>query len=168
MSTLHSWHTRTADEADILLIRDLCSQIWPATYSSILNAEQLEYMFEWMYSPSSLKEQLNNGAIFWILNHESVPVGYSSFEHLGNTHYKLHKLYVLPEMQGKGAGRYLLSSIMQHIKGLGGHHLELQVNRANKAVEFYKRQGFYIRELADLEIGHGYFMNDFIMQIDLA
>ena len=167
MSTHHSWHTRMANEADISLIRDLCLRIWPATYSPIISAEQIDYMLEQMYSPSALKEQMNRGAIFWILYDDSAPMGYASFEHLGNNHYKLHKIYLLPERQGKGAGRYLLSSIIQHIKGLGGHHLELQVNRANKAVEFYKRLDFYIRETVDLDIGNGFSMNDFIMQIDL-
>lgn len=168
MNTLGAWHIRKASENDISLIRELCMQVWPATYSSILTPDQIHYMLEWMYSPSSLKEQLNQGAIFWILYHEEAPVGYSSFEEIGVNHYKLQKLYVLPEKQGQGAGRYLLSTIIQHIKDLGGHHLELQVNRANKAVEFYKQLGFYIREVSDFPIGNGYYMNDFIMQIDLV
>lgn len=168
MSAQLAWQLRIATEEDIELIRDLCMQIWPATYSSIISTEQIEYMLEWMYSPSALKEQLKNGSIFWILYHNEKPVGYASFELVGNNHYKLHKLYILPEMQGKGAGRYLLSSIIQHIKGLGGQHVELQVNRANKAVDFYKQLGFYIREEKDFLIGNGYYMNDFIMQIDLT
>jgi len=168
MSFTNAWHFRRASEVDIPLIRDLCMQVWPATYSSILTPPQLEYMLEWMYSPSSLQEQLRKGAIFWILYHGELPIGYSSFEYIGVNHYKLHKLYVLQEYQGKGAGGFLLSTILQHIKDLGGHSLELQVNRHNKAVGFYKQLGFYIREESDFSIGNGYYMNDFIMQIDLV
>jgi diamine N-acetyltransferase len=168
MSVATSWQIRKASEEDISLIRELCMDVWPATYSSILTPEQINYMLEWMYSPSSLKEQLNKGAIFWILYHGEVPMGYSSFEEIGVNHYKLHKLYVLPNYHGQGAGGYLLSSIIQHIKDLGAHSLELQVNRFNKAVGFYKQLGFYIREEGDFHIGNGYYMNDFIMQIDLV
>lgn len=168
MSAQPAWQLRVASEEDIELIRDLCMRVWPSTYSSIISTEQIEYMLEWMYSPAALKEQLQKGAIFWILYHEEAPVGYASFELVGNNHYKIHKLYILPEYQGKGAGRYLLSSILQHIKGLEGKQVELQVNRANKAVNFYKQQGFYIREESDFLIGNGYYMNDFIMQIDLV
>jgi ribosomal protein S18 acetylase RimI-like enzyme len=168
MSVSNALHTRKASEEDISLIRELCMQVWPATYSSILTPEQIDYMLEWMYSPSSLKEQLNKGAIFWILYKGEEPIGYSSFENIGVKHYKLHKLYVLPKYQGEGAGGYLLSNIIQHIKDLGGHSLELQVNRFNKAVGFYRQLGFYIREEADFHIGNGYYMNDFIMQIDLV
>jgi ribosomal protein S18 acetylase RimI-like enzyme len=167
MSIASVWQVRKASEEDISLIRELCMQVWPATYSSILTPEQIDYMLEWMYSPSSLKEQLNKGAIFWILYHGETPMGYSSFEEIGVNHYKLHKLYVLQEYQGQGAGGYLLSNIIQHIKDLGGQSLELQVNRYNKAVGFYKQLGFYVREEADFHIGNGYYMNDFIMQIDL-
>lgn len=167
MSAVTTWQLREASEEDIELIRDLCLRVWPATYSSIISAEQIDYMLEWMYSPAALKQQFQKGALFWLLYEGEKPVGYASFEKVGNNHYKLHKLYVLPERQGKGGGRYLLSSIIQHIKGLGGHTIELQVNRANKAVDFYKQLGFYIREEIDFPIGNGYYMNDFIMQIDL-
>jgi ribosomal protein S18 acetylase RimI-like enzyme len=168
MRITNAWHFRRASEDDIPMIRELCMQVWPATYSSILTPAQIDYMLEWMYSPSSLKEQLSKGAIFWILYKDQEPIGYSSFENIGVNHYKLHKLYVLQEYQGLGAGGFLLSNIIKHIKDLGGQSLELQVNRFNKAVGFYKQLGFYVREEADFHIGNGYYMNDFIMQIDLV
>ena len=40
-------------------------------------------------------------------------------------------------------------------------------NRNNKAVGFYQQMGFTIRETADIEIGNGFYMNDYIMQIAL-
>jgi len=135
MSNHHtSYVVQTASLADIELIRELCMQVWPQTYSSILTEEQLAYMLEWMYSPA---------------------------------HFKLHKLYVLPHVQGKGAGRIFLTDLLQRIKELGAHTLELQVNRYNKAVGFYQQMGFTIRETADIEIGNGFYMNDYIMQIAL-
>jgi hypothetical protein len=40
----------------------------------------------------------------------------------------------------------------------------LTVNRKNyKAINFYFKNGFTIKEIADFDIGNGFFMNDFIM-----
>ncbi len=162
-----SFVVQTASLADIELIRELCMQVWPQTYSSILTEEQLTYMLEWMYSPASLAKQMNEGASFLLLYQHQAPIGYASFQALNKGHYKLHKLYVLPLAQGQGAGRFFLTDLMHRVKAMGAHTLELQVNRQNKAVGFYIQLGFIIRETADIEIGNGFYMNDYIMQIAL-
>ncbi len=45
--------------------------------------------------------------------------------------------------------------------------VELNVNRQNKAVDFYKNIGFKIIKEVDIPIGEGYFMNDYVMQKEL-
>jgi ribosomal protein S18 acetylase RimI-like enzyme len=47
---------------------------------------------------------------------------------------------------------------------MGAESLELQVNVNNKAKGFYERLGFVEREKIDLDIGNGYFMNDYVME----
>jgi ribosomal protein S18 acetylase RimI-like enzyme len=42
--------------------------------------------------------------------------------------------------------------------------IELQVNRHNKAKDFYTKIGFTIKEEKDFDIGNGYFMNDYVME----
>jgi ribosomal protein S18 acetylase RimI-like enzyme len=42
--------------------------------------------------------------------------------------------------------------------------LQLQVNRFNKAKEFYEKLGFTVIKTADFDIGNGYFMNDYVME----
>jgi ribosomal protein S18 acetylase RimI-like enzyme len=41
----------------------------------------------------------------------------------------------------------------------------LQVNRANKAKFFYDKLGFTIRKEEKFDIGHGFFMDDYIMEL---
>ena len=48
---------------------------------------------------------------------------------------------------------------------MGGTKLELNVNRYNKARFFYLKQGFIMIGEEDIEIGEGYFMNDYIMEL---
>ena len=177
MSSNSPWEIKDATPNDIDLIRSLCLRIWPATYSQILSSEQMDYMLDWMYSPASLAKQMEDGARFILLYYKdhdvdgteltSKPVGYASFQWLRDNHYKLHKLYLLPELQGLGGGRYFMGQILQKVKDADGHSIELQVNRSNKAVGFYKQLGFRVIKVDDFAIGNGYYMNDFIMQIDL-
>jgi hypothetical protein len=43
----------------------------------------------------------------------------------------------------------------------------LQVARKNKAKYFYEKLGFTVIATADFDIGNGYFMNDYIMELAL-
>ena len=45
--------------------------------------------------------------------------------------------------------------------------IELNVNRNNPAVGFYKHQGLKIIRQGDFPIGNGYYMNDYIMGLDI-
>jgi ribosomal protein S18 acetylase RimI-like enzyme len=38
------------------------------------------------------------------------------------------------------------------------------VNRRNKARNFYEKNGFYVIEEINLDIGNGYVMDDYIME----
>jgi ribosomal protein S18 acetylase RimI-like enzyme len=68
-------------------------------------------------------------------------------------------------LQHKGIGTELLNKIIQVIKSDHGKFLQLQVNRENlNAINFYKKQGFFIIKAIDMDIGSGYFMKDYILQ----
>jgi ribosomal protein S18 acetylase RimI-like enzyme len=45
--------------------------------------------------------------------------------------------------------------------------LYLQVNKQNNAQHFYSKLGFSVREASILEIGGGYIMDDYIMELKL-
>ena len=99
---------------------------------------------------------------------EDEVVGFASFGHVQDATYKLHKLYVTPEVQKSGAGKALLQQTIAKVIKLGGKKLQLQVNRKNKAVGFYEKMGFEIIETKDFNIGEGYIMNDFVMELNLS
>ena len=44
----------------------------------------------------------------------------------------------------------------------------LNVNRRNKAKQFYEHLGFTIISEEDIDIGQGYFMNDYVMEKKLV
>jgi ribosomal protein S18 acetylase RimI-like enzyme len=72
---------------------------------------------------------------------------------------------VHPDQQGKKLGKKMLDYIIEHIKNAGAKALQLNVNRHNKALYFYEKQGFKMIRSEDIDIGSGYFMNDYVMEL---
>jgi diamine N-acetyltransferase len=156
---------KKAEVGDIPLIRELTFRVWPQTYASILSQEQIDYMLEMMYSESSLKKQMTEGGCQFIIIYENGnPVGFASYSEEETQRWKLNKIYVLQNQQGKGTGKYMINYIIEEIKKLNANSLYLQVNRYNNAKTFYEKLGFAETDFINLDIGNGYFMNDYVME----
>jgi ribosomal protein S18 acetylase RimI-like enzyme len=152
------------------IIQDIAHKTWPVTYGDILSNIQLSYMLELFYSLETLNKNVSNAQEFLIAWKADTPIGFASFEHNynrdGNTH--IHKIYILPEMQGTGAGKRLMEAIELEAKKGNSTSLTLNVNRSNSARDFYKKIGFEIIQEVDIELDHGYLMEDYVMQKSLA
>ena len=157
-----------ATASDIPLIRQLSFAIWPQTYSDVISKEQIEYMLQMMYNPATLQKQMQeDGCTFIIVYDDKEPVAFASYNETEPQLWKLNKIYILPSQQSKGTGRFIISHIVDEIKSKHAKALQLQVNRDNKAKNFYEKLGFKIIQTADFDIGNGYFMNDYVMSYEL-
>ena len=157
-----------ATASDIPLIRQLTFAIWPQTYSSVISKEQIEYMMEMMYNPATLQKQMEeDGYTFIIVYDDTEPVAFASYNETEPQLWKLNKIYILTSQQGKGTGKFIINYIIDEIKAKHAKALQLQVNRQNKAKDFYEKLGFKIIKTADFDIGNGYFMNDYVMELAL-
>jgi ribosomal protein S18 acetylase RimI-like enzyme len=156
---------RNATTEEIPLIRELTFRVWPQTYASILSQEQIDYMLDMMYSEASLQKQMTiEGSRFIIVYEDGNPVGFASYAETEPERWKLHKIYVLQNQQGKGTGRFVIDHIIEEIKKKNASSLFLQVNKHNKAKAFYEKLGFSEIDFINLDIGNGFFMNDYIME----
>lgn len=163
MST--SLHIRAADVNDIATIREIANITWPVAYGSYISKAQLDYMLDMMYSDNSLLEQMNKGHQFYIAEHHKNPIGFASVSKEEDNSSKLNKLYVLPTAQKTGAGKALLQKSIDYAISHAANCLYLQVNKQNNAQHFYSKHGFTVREASILEIGGGYIMDDYIMEL---
>lgn len=152
-------------EGDLAGVRELARRIWRVSYAGMLSAGQIEYMLEWMYSLERLRQDLRSGVVFeWPL-WEGAPVGYLATQ-LDATDpvMHLHKLYVLPEQQGKGLGGLLLEHAVREAAQAGCRSVRLNVNKANhRAIACYRRHGFREEAAVVNDIGGGYVMDDYVM-----
>lgn len=155
-----------ATSKDISIIQDIAYKTWPDTYGSILSKSQLDYMLQMMYSDKSLLEQINRNVLFFLAYEEDICLGFASSEnnYQNKNVTRLHKLYVLPEAQGKQIGKLLIDKVIAIAKENKSEVVSLNVNKFNKAYTFYLKMGFEIVAEEDLEIGHGYLMEDYKME----
>ena len=158
-------HIRAADVNDIATIRAIAAITWPVAYGSYISKEQLDYMLDMMYSSTSLLDQMNKGHQFYIAEQHSIPIGFASVSKEEDNSCKLNKLYVLPTTQKTGAGKALLQKTINYATSHSSSCLFLQVNKQNNAQEFYRKHGFRVREASILDIGEGYIMDDYIMEL---
>lgn len=161
---------RKATTNDIHLIHEMAWVVFPHTYKEILTPEQIDYMMEWMYSEDSLHKQMEeDGHIYYLAFKEDEPAGYLSIQPEGEHVFHLQKIYVLPSFQGMKLGKQLFEQAIKAIKELhpAPCQMRLNVNRQNKALAFYERMGMVKVDEGDFPIGNGYYMNDFIMGMDI-
>jgi len=157
---------REAALSELSIIHDLAYSIWPSAYGNILSQQQLDYMLDKIYSIASLQKQVEEHHNFILLFENNIPIGFASFSSEENSYvYHLHKIYVLPEQHGTGSGKMLLNYVINSVKKNNATSLTLNVNRHNKARYFYEKQGFIVKDKVDIDIGNGYFMNDYIMEL---
>ena len=159
---------RIISEEDLWQLRELAYQIFPVTYQDIVDPRQIDYMMDLIYSPEALVAQLDSGQNFLILYSEGIAAGFASYTRLNEDgDFKLNKIYLNNLLQGRGLGKCLLNDVISRVKGEGGRALQLNVNRHNKARGFYEKMGFSILKEELIDIGSGYFMDDYVMEIIL-
>lgn len=158
------FHVQQASLAQAHIIHDLVHQIYYPTYGTILSQDQIEFMLNKSYTVEALKEAMVNDQDFYLLQDDSTNfLGFLALKKASDTVIRIEKLYLLPETQGKGCGKFMISFAQDIALGKGVHILELNVNRGNKAYHFYLNQGFEVIQEVDIPY-YGYILDDYIMQ----
>lgn len=156
-----------ATSNDYKTIQDIARLTWPVTYGEILSKAQLDYMLDAFYNEEILKDSVaNKGHHFVLAKEGEETLGFASYEHHYNqkNQTKIHKIYILPQTQGKGIGKKLIDYVEKAAKENGSEILSLNVNRFNKALHFYQKLGFEIVDEVNIELEHGYLMEDYVME----
>lgn len=169
-------------------IQDLANACYMIAYRGIHSEEQNLYMMHQMYSSESLVRQMEKeGSRYLLLSENGTPYAYCAYKpYSGNEHGEgelfkddsnplglpivyLDKLYVLPEMKGKGYGKALVEHVVEEAKKLHpeGAIVRLDVNKVNPAKFFYEKLGFKVVRDWDAPIGEGFVMNGITMDLVL-
>ncbi|WP_324069946.1 MAG: GNAT family N-acetyltransferase [Flavobacterium sp.] len=155
----------TADGLKIII--NLTKKIWPVAYGEILTMAQLDYMIDKFYNETALLELIDKGHVFYLAQDDNNNyVGFVSYELNSEPNKaKIHKIYVLPETQGIGLGRQFFELVKEKAIENNQKAIFLNVNKYNHAIHFYTKLGFTKVKDEVIDIGEGYVMDDYVMEI---
>ncbi|MFM2286651.1 MAG: hypothetical protein RLZZ543_2148 [Bacteroidota bacterium] len=157
-------YLKPATPSDAPIIQELAEHIWRKHYTAIIGEVQVSYMLHKIYAIPALEKQISEGVQqFFVLMDDTAPIGFIAFELKEDGTGFIHKFYILQTQQRRGIGAAAFRLLKQEFPDTT--NIRLQVNRQNyQAINFYFKMGFVIEQVADFDIGDGYFMNDFIMR----
>ena len=102
---------RPVTQADLAAVRHVLVTTWHATYDAILGNQQVEAITAAWHCMEALEQQrLAPGLSFLVAEVDRRVVATASARSGTDGRISLSRLYVLPEMQGRGIGRQLLAA----------------------------------------------------------
>jgi ribosomal protein S18 acetylase RimI-like enzyme len=150
-------------DASVKTIVSIADAIWREHYNPLIGEKQVSYMLEKYQSEPAVKEQMAGGYVYYIIEHYGEACGYFAVVACGRELY-ISKLYVEKRLRGAGIGRRAAGFIEALAKKGGFSTLSLNVNKGNtSSIEAYKKFGFNIIKEEKIDIGGGFFMDDYVM-----
>jgi len=91
------------------------------------------------------KNYFENGGIFLVLTENDQIIGTGAIRQLEDKTCELKRLWLLSEYHGKGLGYRMLQELLSFAKANGYQRMRLETDleAQSRAVDFYKRNGFY-------------------------
>ncbi|KGE14698.1 GNAT family N-acetyltransferase [Sphingobacterium deserti] len=152
-----------ARESDWEIVQQVAQQSWWHGYTNVLSDQQIQFMLQKSYSEEGIITSMRSGQKFYLALESEHVVGFIALQVKDADVLRIEKLYLLPEVQGKGYGKDLINFAQEKALALDIHSIELNVNRKNKAYHFYIKQGFHVIQEIDIPY-FDFILDDYIMQ----
>lgn len=146
----------------------LANEIWHEYFSFLLSPEQIDYMVKLFQSREALTKAIRqeNYTYFLLMDGETL-AGYCGVKPEG-TRLFLSKLYLRKDYRGRGLSTKLLNEAIRFAKEQGKAAVYLTCNKYNThSLDVYKAKGFVQIDSAVTDIGNGFVMDDYIMELKL-
>lgn len=152
-------------EEEIQTIADLAEIIWHQHFTPIIGKEQVIYMVEKFQSFNALKEQIENGYEYYRIFDQDEFCGYCGI-HPENGKLFLSKLYLKKEARGKHLATNAFEFLKQLCRERGLSVIWLTCNKHNdNSLAVYRHLGFETVDTQVADIGNGFVMDDYIMEV---
>lgn len=154
-------------EADVARLAKTARKVWREANTSFCSEEQVEYMIKRYQSFEAITGQLMLGYRYFIFEQDGDILAYFGVQQQGERLF-LSKFYVVREYRGQGLFSVGLDVMREICREGGMSAIYLTVNRNNHhACEVYRHKGFEVIAEEDNDIGCGFEMNDYIMQLEV-
>ena len=101
---------------DIPKIIEISEATWQHTYAPIISQEQIDFMYERMYSAAAILQQMQEGHTFLLYNDDNQTLGFISYFIREDQTLYISKLYVKPKIQKSRIGKKLLGELQKIAK----------------------------------------------------
>ena len=154
----------------------LAGEIWREYWPAHIGAAQTEYMIEKFQSFEAIKRDMaEHDYEYWFLvaterNEDSVErsvVGFTGGHNEPETNrFFISKIYLFPEARGRGYARRAIEFYEDLCFARGFEAMYLTVNKYNElGIRAYEGTGFETIDSVETDIGEGYIMDDYIMEL---
>ncbi|MGE0269440.1 MAG: GNAT family N-acetyltransferase [Candidatus Omnitrophota bacterium] len=140
--------------------------LWREHYIPFIGREQVEYMINLFQSREAITRQIEQeGYLYYLFTDaDGLRAGYMGIVPQSSELF-LSKLYIARSHQNKGYGRRAVELAQIKAREYGLSRITLTVNKQNTgSIDAYKKLGFVITDLICMDIGSGFFMDDFRME----
>jgi len=153
-------------DTDIQIVGRLASQIWTEYYTPIIGSAQVAYMLETVHSAGAIADQIRaEGYRYWVAEDAGAPVGYCGAVAEPDRLF-LSKLYVMDSYRKHGIARQFLEILRRWCTDAGLSRIQLTVAKQNTdSIQAYEKLGFTIVDSINTDIGSGFFMDDYVMEV---
>lgn len=158
--------TPVLTQSDIDTTAALAHKIWIQHYVPIIGQAQVDYMLEKFQNVEAFSQQVKEGYRYYLSSHNNSCCGYLALV-VNRSEHKLmvSKIYMDADFRGLGLGLEMMDFAFKEAKNENCHVVWLTVNRNNaKSIDWYKKYGFAIVEEVKIDIGNGFYMDDFVME----
>lgn len=146
----------------------LAHRLWHMAFHDLLTLSQVDYMIEKFQSEAAFVQQTAKESYeyFYIMTQDEEIAGYTAIAARPNEdRLFLSKLYLAPELQGRGYATSALKEIATIAANRGCRSVYLTVNKQNQhAIAVYEKFGFARTDAVVTDIGNGYQMDDYIYE----
>ncbi|SNR36729.1 GNAT family N-acetyltransferase [Lutibacter flavus] len=154
---------------DIEITAQLAHKIWNDHYVPIIGQNQVDYMLAKFQSFNAISNQLENGYEYFLISENNKPIGYLGL--ISNSESKkmmISKIYINQNERGAGYGKQLIDFTIKLAKEKGMETIWLTVNKNNSnSIKWYQKLNFKIKNEVEMDIGNGFIMDDFVMELQI-
>ena len=155
-------------DADIRALAALATEIWHEYFTAIISKEQIDYMVEKFQSYPVLKKAIEEeNYTYFLAYEEGAMIGFCGVKPEKDRLF-LSKLYLHKKARGKGLSSILLKRAISFAREQDKKAIYLTCNKFNQhSLDVYRAKGFKDIDSVQMDIGQGFIMDDYILQLEL-
>lgn len=155
---------------DISAVAALAADIWAEHYTPLIGAAQVAYMLSQFQSETAIGKHIAEGYHYSAAFVDGTAAGYCATRYEPDKRRVfLSKIYVAAPFRRQGVAQSLLRHHLTALAAWPVTSVWLTVNKHNAgSIAAYQRMGFVIVESIVTDIGGGYVMDDFRMEMKIT